>query len=114
MNRLLLGSLDSSLGDLTGTSLVRLGNGLDDTDGNGLTHVTDGETTERWVLGESLNTHGLGWHHLEMAASPDLMNLGWSSMDFPVRRSIFSRSSENLQAMWAVWQSRTGAYPAPT
>jgi hypothetical protein len=40
---------------------------------------------------------------------PDLMNLGEFSMDFPVRRSIFSKISENLQAMWAVWQSKTGA-----
>jgi len=76
MNRLLLGSLDSGLGDLTGTSLVRLGNGLDDTDGNGLTHVTDGETTERWVLGESLNTHGLGWHHLDDGSVTRLDELG--------------------------------------
>jgi len=38
---------------------------LDDTDGDGLAHVTDGETTERWVLSESLNTHWLGWNHLD-------------------------------------------------
>lgn len=44
-----------------------------------------------------------------MQASPDLTNLGLSSIDLPVRRSIFSTSSENLQAMCAVWQSRTGA-----
>jgi hypothetical protein len=43
-----------------------------------------------------------------MAASPDLTNLGEASMTLPVRRSIFSMSSANLQAMWAVWQSRTG------
>ena len=46
---------------------------------------------------------------LTMAASPDLMNFGRSSTDLPERRSIFSRRVSNLHAMWAVWQSRTGA-----
>jgi len=66
---LLLGSsswLGSGLlGSLGGLAdLVNLGNSLDDTDGNGLTHVTDGEATEWWVLGESLNAHWLGWDEL--------------------------------------------------
>ncbi len=52
---------------------------------------------------------GLVGTMLTRAASPDLMNLGLFSMDLPVRRSIFSVISLNLQAMWAVWQSRTGA-----
>merc|ERR1719234_2385647 len=55
------------------------------------------------------STHmGLLGINLTMAASPDLMNLGASSVDLPVRRSTFSRISANLQAMWAVWQSSTG------
>ena len=46
------------------------------------------------------STHmGLEGTILTMAASPDLMNLGPDSIDLPERRSIFSRSSENLQAM---------------
>jgi len=52
-------------GDFTGALLVALDNGLDDTDSDGLSHVTDGETTEWWVVGESLDTHWLGWHHLD-------------------------------------------------
>mmetsp|Transcript_4341 Transcript_4341/g.4853 ORF Transcript_4341/g.4853 Transcript_4341/m.4853 type:complete len:237 (-) Transcript_4341:313-1023(-) len=32
---------------------------LDDTDGDGLSHISDGESTERSILGEDLNTHGL-------------------------------------------------------
>jgi len=32
---------------------------LDDTDSDGLLHVTDGETTEWWVGGEDLDDHGL-------------------------------------------------------
>lgn len=52
---LLLGGLLSRLGDLA-SGLVGLLDGLDDTDGNGLPHVTDGETTERRVLVVRLNT----------------------------------------------------------
>lgn len=43
-----------------------------------------------------------------MAASPDLTNLGLSSSFLPERRSIFSLISLKRQAIWAVWQSRTG------
>ena len=56
-----------------------------------------------------VSTHiGLLGMSLIMAASPDLTLLGFSSMALLVRRSIFSTSSANLQAMWAVWQSSTG------
>merc|ERR1712083_864926 len=51
---------------------------------------------------------GLLGSSFTMAASPDLMNLGASSVDLPVRLSTFSKISANLQAMWAVWQSSTG------
>merc|ERR1711928_35499 len=55
------------------------------------------------------STHmGLLGSSLTMAASPDLMNLGASSVDLPVRLSTFSMISANLQAIWAVWQSSTG------
>jgi len=54
---LFLAGLGSGLGHLA--SGIRLLDGLDNTDGNGLSHVTDGETTEWWVLGESLNAHWL-------------------------------------------------------
>merc|ERR1719341_1553685 len=42
---------------------------------------------------------------------PDLTNLGLSSNFFPERRSHFSLISLNLQAICAVWQSKTGEYP---
>ena len=59
------------------------------------------------------STHiGLEGVSLTMAASPFLMFLGASSTACPVRRSTLFKSSVNLQAMWAVWQSNTGAYPA--
>merc|ERR1711921_18988 len=55
--------------------------------------------------GKSANasTHmGLEGISLTMAASPDLINFGLSSVDLPVRLSTFSKISENLQAIWAV------------
>merc|ERR1711887_298069 len=61
------------------------------------------------------STHmGLLGTKVTIAASPDLMNFGLSSVDLPVRRSTFSLISANLQAMCAVWQSRTGLYPLET
>ncbi len=38
---------------------------LDDTDGDGLTHITDSKTSKWWVVGEGLNAHWLGWLHLD-------------------------------------------------
>merc|ERR1719258_265446 len=54
-------------------------------------------------------TIGLEGVILTMAASPDLMNLGNSSVTLPVLLSILFSISVNLQAIWEVWQSRTGA-----
>merc|ERR1711911_166869 len=52
---------------------------------------------------EKASTHmGLLGISLTMAASPDLMNLGFSSVALPVRLSTFCLISANLQAMWAV------------
>ena len=73
-DRLFLGGLLGSLGDLAG--LVGLNNGLDDTDSNGLAHVTDGETTERGVVSEGLNAHGLGGNHLDDGSVTRLDELG--------------------------------------
>tara|TARA_R110002003_G_scaffold20_5_gene1091 strand:- start:1304 stop:2554 length:1251 start_codon:yes stop_codon:yes gene_type:complete len=72
--RLFLGSLLGSLGDLA--SLVGLDDGLDDTDSDGLTHVTDSEATERRVVSESLNAHGLGGNHLDDGSVTGLDELG--------------------------------------
>ena len=38
---------------------------LDNTDGDGLLHVSDSESTKWWELGESLDDHHLGWGHLD-------------------------------------------------
>lgn len=76
-SRLFLASLGSRLGDLTGTSSGLL-DGLDDTDSDGLTHVTDGETAQRGVVGEGLNAHGLGGNHLDDGSVTSLDELGGS------------------------------------
>ena len=75
IDRLFLASLGSGLGDLASTTSGLL-NGLDDTDGDGLTHVTDGETTQGRVVGESLNTHGLGGNQLDDGRVTRLDELG--------------------------------------
>jgi len=43
-----------------------------------------------------------------IAASPVLTNFGSSSRTTPVLLSILLLISANLQAIWAVWQSKTG------
>ena len=40
---------------------------LDDTDCNGLSHISDGESTKRSVLSECLDNHGLLWHEFNHA-----------------------------------------------
>ena len=101
------------LGSLGLLALHDLGGGcLDDSHGHGLPHVTDSEPERERVEtqletvvmtylprgGKSVkgSTHmGLLGVSLTMAASPDLMNLGLSSTDLPVRRSTFSLISAN-------------------
>ena len=60
------------------TRLVGLINGLDDTDGNSLSHVTDGETTKGWVLVVGLDAHRLARHKLDDASITRLDELGVS------------------------------------
>lgn len=83
---LFLASLLGSLGDLA-TGLVRLGDGLDNTDSDGLSHVSDGESTKWWVVSESLNTHWLGWNHLDDGGITRLDEL-WTSFDGLTSSSI--------------------------
>jgi len=63
LSLLLHTGLHCSLCDLA-SCLVSLHNRFDDTNGNGLSHVANGETSQRWIVGERLHAHGLGWHHL--------------------------------------------------
>jgi hypothetical protein len=53
-----------------------LGDTLDDTDGNGLSHITNGKTTEWWVVREGLNAHWLGWNESDDSSITRLDVLG--------------------------------------
>ena len=55
---------------------ITLCNGLDDTDGDGLSHVTDGESTERRIVSEGLNAHRLAGNHLDDSGITGLDELG--------------------------------------
>ena len=70
----LLGGLGGGFCDLSIT--IGLIDGLDDTDSNGLSHVTDGESTKRLVVGESLDAHGLGWDQSDHGGISGLHHLG--------------------------------------
>ena len=54
---LFFASLGGGFGDFSGS--LSLVDSFDDTDSNGLSHVTDGETSKRWVLREGLYAHWL-------------------------------------------------------
>jgi len=56
-----LAGLDGGFGHFSGS--LDLLHSLDHTDGDGLSHVTHGETSERGVLGEGLHAHRLGGGH---------------------------------------------------
>jgi len=61
---LLLAGLLGGFSDLSGSGFL-LGDGFDDTNGNRLPHVTDGEAAQRRIFGERLHAHGLGWGHFD-------------------------------------------------
>jgi len=56
-----LAGLNGGLGGLA--SGVGFIDSLDDTDGDGLSHISDGESSKRWVLREGLDAHWLGGGH---------------------------------------------------
>jgi len=73
----LLGGLLGSLGDFaTSSSRVLEVDGLDDTDGDGLTHVTDSEATKRREVREGLDAKGLGWYQSDHGSITRLDELG--------------------------------------
>lgn len=79
MKSLLLLGLGSSLGDLGVSAL--LGDLTDDTDSDGGSHITDGETTKWRVLEEGLNNHGLGWSEEDNGGITVLDELGLLFLD---------------------------------
>jgi len=59
-----------------GTLVDLLDNFLDDTDGDGLLHITDGEAAERSILGEFFDDHGLLGDELDHGGITGL-DAGW-------------------------------------
>jgi hypothetical protein len=53
-----------------------LGNSLDNTDGDGLSHITDGKATERSILSVALNAHRLGGDEADHGGITGLDALG--------------------------------------
>ena len=60
----------------TFATFLSLLNRLNDTNSNSLSHVTDGETTKRWVLRIRLHTHWLAGDELDDARITRLHELG--------------------------------------
>jgi len=83
---LLLVGLHGGLGDLS-TGTIALLDGLDDSDGNGLSHISYGESSERSVVGEWLDAHWLGWQHLDNSRVTRL-NLGRVVLNLLTRSSV--------------------------
>lgn len=72
---LALGGLLGGLGDLATGSILEV-DGLDDTDSDGLSHVTDSETTQRRELLEGLNAQRLGGNQVDDGGITRLDELG--------------------------------------
>ena len=70
-----------------------------------LFHISDSESSEWRIFGEGLTAHWLGFM-VTKAESALLMAFGSSLVALPVLLPIFSLICSNLQAMWAVWQSK--------
>ena len=69
--------LHGLLGGLGLASLHDLGGGcLDDTDSHGLPHVTDSEPSQRRVVSEGLDTHGLAGRQQDDGGVSRLDELG--------------------------------------
>jgi len=76
------------LGRFGGLALgIALDDRLDDTDSNGLPHVSDGESTKRSVVSKGLNAHGLGRDHLD-DGSVSRLDLGRVRLELLTRSSI--------------------------
>lgn len=55
---------------------TNLNNRLNNTNSDGLTHVTNSEPSKRWVIREGFDTHWLGRHHLDDSGVTRLDELG--------------------------------------
>lgn len=61
---------------------ILLVNNLDDTDCDGLFHVSDGESSEGWVFGEDFDAHGFLGDELDHGGITTLDEFGFLLNDF--------------------------------
>jgi len=83
---LLFVGFGSRFSDFSTGSIAFL-DGFDDTDGNGLPHISDGESSKRGVLGKWFDAHWLGWDHLDNSGITRL-DFSWGIFDFLTGSSI--------------------------
>jgi len=86
VQNLFLSSFLGGRGNLSGSSDF-LGDFLDDTDGNGLSHISDGKSSQRWVFGENFNNHWLGGDEFNHG-SISRFNVLWFLFEFFTTSSV--------------------------
>jgi len=69
------------------TCNIHLVDGFDDTDGNGLSHISDGESSKWGVLAESFDAHWLTWFEFDNGGITGL-DFAWVVFNFLTRSSI--------------------------
>jgi len=69
------------------TGTIAFLDGFDDTNSNGLSHISNGESSKRSVLTEWFDAHWLGWQHLDNSGVSRL-DFGWVIFDLFTGSSI--------------------------
>jgi len=69
------------------TGTIAFLDGFDDTNSNGLSHISNGESSKRSVLTEWFDAHWLGWQHLDNSGVSRL-DFGWVVFDLFTGSSI--------------------------
>jgi len=100
LSDLFLAGLDSGFSGLT-TGTVGLLDRFDNTNSDGLSHVTDSESTKWWVCRESFDAHWLGWGHLD-DGSITRFDLLWEVFH------LFTGSSVNLFEQFGEFAGNVG------
>ena len=92
-------ALPICLGDLATDGLLALGL-FDDTDSNGLSHVSDGEATERGVGGEDLDDELSFYAFAVSGADASAIASGSGSVAIPAADFVHAGSSASLLRLW--------------
>jgi len=101
LNLLFVGFL-GRFGDFS-TGAIAFLDGFDNTDGNGLSHISDSESSQRSVLTEWFDAHWLGWDHLDDSGITRF-DFWWVVFDFFTGSSIdfFDQFIESASDMGGV------------